>query len=176
MAQSQKLSSPKWDRVSYFRPKGVLVDGSIGIQDNWCIYLSWGLVTDDAGYKVMMRRPSSHGGGKPIYKSPYAGAIGQRAAQSRWGGSNHWVDATEWGYDANSYGPFHWCGLAGDQTVIVRVRAYDSEGNDGRVSKKIKVNLPAVGALLCSLQHQCIVFEGSIRKRGPVDLFTPAND
>jgi len=175
-AQS-KLSSPKWDRVSYFQPKGVLVDGSIGIQNNWCVYLSWGLVNNDAGYKVMMRKPSSHGGGKPTYKSPYAGAIGQRAAQSRWGGSNNWIDATEWSDDANYYGPFHWCGLDGNQTLVVRVKAYDSDGNDGRISKKIKVRLPAIGDFLCSLQHQCIVFESpSSRKRGPADLFQPAND
>ncbi len=173
VAAQSKLTAPDWGIVSYFQPRGKLEDGRIGRQKNWCVHLSWGLVNNAAGYKVMMRRTSGQGGGKPTY----VGVMQRLGLRSGWGGSNSWVDSTAWSDDANANGPFNWCGLAGNQTVIVRVRAYDAQYNDGRMSRKIKVHLPAIGHYLCSLQHQCIVFEKpGVRKRGYGDLFQPAND
>lgn len=153
-AQEDRPSRPTVKSLRYYQPQGELVDGSIGKQDNWCVKIVWGLVNDADGYKIMMRKPSSHGGGKPDYKSQYTSAIGQRPAQGNWGGASTWIQADTVSESAAISGSAHWCGLAGNQKIVVRVRAYNAAG-DGRVSNKMKLSLPMLGFYLCSKSWPC---------------------
>ncbi|MCY4147124.1 MAG: hypothetical protein OXF90_11740 [Chloroflexi bacterium] len=121
--------------------------------DGYCLRVSWdgiernGAYLSPTLYTVMLRKPSSHGGGIPDYISGGQSQV----ADTVW---TNVSDLPRVHHSNRSSFLATFCGLEGDQKVVVRVRGYllsaspitsraQEKDLKGRMSDKVKVDIPA---------------------------------